>query len=433
MATDPVAAAESAMALLRAQRFDELEAMFAPRLRAAVSAQTVAVAWTTELARVGAVGETGAGLGEPGPEGLVRVRIPVICARGGLTVVFAVDAAGALHGFRLAAAGGDWTPPPYARGRHTEHEVTVGEAPRAVPGTLTLPGGRGPHPAVVLLASGPTDRDATTGPNKPFKDLAHGLATRGIAVLRFDKLTLVHGEAAADSGFTMAEEYLPHAISAVRQLQRHPRVDPARVFVAGHSGGGKAAPRVAAAEPSIAGVAILSGDTIPLPRAVIRVARYLADLDPGENATATVESLSAQAAATESPDLAPDTPATGLLFGWPASYWLDLRGYDQVATAAALDRPILIVQGGRDYQVTAAEDLPRWQAGLEHHPHTTFRLHASIDHMLFPGTGPSTPADYQRPQHVDESVITDIADWIGPTPRTRGGKWSGWGKGFGSR
>ncbi|MQY28282.1 alpha/beta hydrolase [Nocardia aurantia] len=418
MATDPTAVAESAVALLRAQRFDDLERMFAPRLRAVVSAQTVAVAWTGELARVGEVRETAAGVTEPSPEGLVRVRIPLTCARGGLTAVFAVDATGALHGFRLApAAGDDWTPPPYGRGKHTEHEVTLGEAPRAVPGTLTLPRGRGPHPAVVLLASGPTDRDATTGPNKPFKDLAHGLATRGIAVLRFDKLTLVHGEVAAEPGFTMTEEYLPHAISAVHHLRHHPAVDPARVFVAGHSGGGKAAPRVAAAEPAVAGVAILAGDTVPLPRAAVRVARYLAELDPGENATATIETLSAQAAATANPALSPHTPTTDLLFGWPASYWLDLRAYDPVATAATLNRPILIVQGGRDYQVTVTDDLPRWQTGLAQHPGTTFRIHDALDHMLFFGTGPSTPADYQRPHHVDESVITDIADWIAPTPR----------------
>ncbi|MCX4092238.1 serine aminopeptidase domain-containing protein [Nocardia sp. alder85J] len=415
--TDPVAAAESAVALLRAGRFDELEAMFAPRLRAAVSARTVAVAWTGELARVGPVAGVSAGRPEPAAENLVRVRIPVTCARGGLTVVLAVDTAGQLHGFRLAAADGDWTPPPYARGNHTDHEVAVGEPPRSVPGTVTMPRGRGPHPAVVLLASGPTDRDATTGPNKPFKDLAYGLAARGIAVLRFDKLTLIHGEAATEPGFTMADEYVPHAISAVRLLQRQPGVDPARVFVVGHSGGGKAAPRVAAADPSIAGVAILAGDTVPLARAAVRVTRYLADLEPSETASAAVESVATQAAVTDAPELSPDTPAADLLFGWPATYWLDLRAYDPVATAAALDRPILIIQGGRDYQVTVTDDLARWRTGLAHRPNVTIRVHDPLDHMLFTGTGPSTPADYQNPHHVDPAVITDLADWVHPGHR----------------
>src|SRR5207302_9634236 len=64
----------------------------------------------------------------------------------------------------------------------------------AVPGTLSMPVGNGPFPAVVLVhGSGPNDRDETVGLNMPFRDLAWGLASRGIAVLRFDKRTRVHG------------------------------------------------------------------------------------------------------------------------------------------------------------------------------------------------------------------------------------------------
>ena len=153
------------------------------------------------------------------------------------------------------------------------------------PGTLTLPKGRRGRPGVVLVASGPSDRDVTTGPNKPFKDLVWGLATRGIAVVRFDKLTLVHGELGGELGFTMVEEYLPHIRAAVEALRRNPRVDPDRIFLVGHSGGGKAAVRAAAADPSIAGVAMLACDTVPLPRAALRVFEYLAGLDTAPDTT----------------------------------------------------------------------------------------------------------------------------------------------------
>jgi dienelactone hydrolase len=191
-------------------------------------------------------------------------------------------------------------------------------------------------------------------------------------------------------------------------------VDPARVFVLGHSGGGKAAPRVAAAEPSVAGVVILAGDTVPLSQSAVRVARYLAALDPGPGAAAAVESITRQAARVESADLAPATPAADLLFGWSAAYWLDLRQYDQVAVAAALDRPMLLLQGRRDYQVTVENDLARWQAGLAHRPDVTIRIYDADDHMFFAGVGASTPADYQVPRHVDAAVIADIADWLRP-------------------
>jgi uncharacterized protein len=414
--TGPLAIAASVIGMLRDERFSGIEELFAPQLRAAVSAETIRTAWTAEAAKTGPVTVAGTPVGEPFGDGLVRVSTPVAGERGGLTVVVSVDGAGRLHGFRLAPAdNAAWTPPGYAApGRFTEREVTVGSGPLAVPGTLTLPRGRGGRPAVVLLASGPADRDMTTGPNKPFKDLAWGLASRGVAVLRFDKVGHVHGRAAAEPGFTMADEYLPHAVAAVRLLGQQPEVDPARVFVLGHSGGGKAAPRVAAAEPSVAGLVILAGDTVPLSRSGVRVARYLATLDPGPGAAAAVESIARQAARVESADLSPATPAADLLFGWPAAYWLDLREYDQVAVAAALDRPMLLLQGRRDYQVTVDDDLARWQAGLAHRPDVTIRIYDADDHMFFAGAGASTPADYQVPRHVDAAVIADIADWLLP-------------------
>ena len=103
-------------------------------------------------------------------------------------VVF--DAKGQVTGlFFVPTASG---PPPYARtNAFREKEFTVGRGEWRLPGTLTLPtAGGGPWPAVVLVhGSGPEDRDETVGANKPFRDLAWGLATKGIAVLRYEKRT----------------------------------------------------------------------------------------------------------------------------------------------------------------------------------------------------------------------------------------------------
>ncbi|MEW9554856.1 alpha/beta hydrolase [Nonomuraea sp. NPDC050783] len=423
--TDPAAIATAVVELARHGRFADIETLFAPPLRAAASAETLQVAWESQLSRIGAISAVGTPISEPAPQGwvaatgkaeLVKVSVPVTYERGGLTVVVAVDETGLLQDLRLAPPLTEpWTPPPYARPRRfAEHEVTVGSGALAVPGTLSLPRGAGPHPGVVLLSGGgPFDRDATSGPNKPLKDLAWGLAGRGVAVLRFDKVTHAHAaRVAADPGFTMSDEYVPHAVAAVHLLQRHPAVDAARVFVAGHSMGGKAAPRVAAAEPSVAGLVLLAADTQPMHQAAVRVVRHLASLDPG--ARAAVEVITRQAARVDSPHLSAGTPAAELPFGFSGAYWLDLRGYDPVATAAALDKPMLILQGGRDYHVTVADDLAGWRAGLAHRPDVTIRVHDADDHLFFPGSGPSTPADYDRPQHVDPAVITDIADWLAP-------------------
>jgi hypothetical protein len=172
--------------LLRAGRFDEIREMFPPNLRALVTAEAVRAAWDAEVSRNGEVTEFGAPVPEAG-----TVKIPVTFARGAATVVLGVSE-GWLTGLQVAPAEAaqpvqPWEPPAYADpSALTEREVTVA----GVPGTITTPLSPGPHPAVVLLAgSGPLDRDETIGRNKPFKDLAWGLATAGVASARFDKVT----------------------------------------------------------------------------------------------------------------------------------------------------------------------------------------------------------------------------------------------------
>lgn len=307
-----------------------------------------------------------------------------------------------------------WTTPPYADpDRFTELDITVGAGRHAVPGTLSVPRDRTAVPGVVLLSGGgPFDRDETSGANKPLKDLAWGLASRGIAVLRFDKATFTHSEVAAAPDLTMTREYVPDAVDAVDRLARQPEVDPERIFLLGHSMGGKVAPLIAAAHPAVSGLVILAGDTQPMHHAAVRVVSYLASAVPDQVPPSLVETFSRQAALVDSDELTPATPASELPFGLPAPYWLELRDFDPVAVAATLDRPMLILQGGRDYQVTVADDLTRWRSGLAERPDVDIRVYDADNHLFFPGAGPSTPAEYEPPQHVDPAVVTDIADWL---------------------
>lgn len=412
---NPVAIAIAVAEMARDGRFKGIEDLFAPQLRAVVSSETLQAAWMNELERNGPVTTIGEPISEPMSVELTRVSIPVACEHGELMVIMSVDNAGLLNGLRLAPAASSWAPPPYAAlKKFREQDVTVGSGKLSVPGTLSLPRGFGRGPGVVLLSGGgPFDRDETSGRNKPLKDLAWGLASLGVAVLRFDKVTYVHSNQAVNvHDFTMTEEYVPHAIAAFNILRQQPHVDPKRVFILGHSMGGKVAPRVAAADPSIAGLVILAGDTLPMQQSAIRVARYLASLNPSPAAKSAVEAFTKQAEMVESPTLSRLTPARELPFGFSASFWLDMRDYDPVSTAESLNKPMLILQGGRDYQVTVEDDLSRWKAGLGHRPDVTIRVYDSDNHLFFTGTGPSTPAEYEPAQHVDPTVVTDIAKWL---------------------
>lgn len=412
--TDPAALAAHFVALAEQGKWQDVEALFAPNLRAAVSADAVRAGWTTEAVPLGDL----AGLGLPHAEeidgGLTRVSVPVSFARGDLTVVIATAGDGLLHGLRLAGAA-EWAPPPYAAPkRFAEHEVVVGAGPLAVPGTLTVPRGGGPFPAAILLAGGgPFDRDGTAGPLKPLKDLAWGLAGRGVASLRFDKVSLVHAEVLAEMPeSTATDEYLPYARDAFRQLQQNPEIIAERIHLVGHSMGAKMAPRIAEAEPGIAGLVLLAADAVPMQRSVVRTVRHLVWLGivPPEAAAAVEQ----QAANVEREDLSSSTPTGELPLGYSGAYWLDLRSYDPVATAKNLSQPMLILQGGRDYQVTEADDLALWRAGVGGRPDVDIRVYAADNHMFAPGAGPSTPAEYSAASNVDPAVVDDIALWINP-------------------
>jgi pimeloyl-ACP methyl ester carboxylesterase len=230
---------------------------------------------------------------------------------------------------------------------------------------LTLPVATGRVPALVLVhGSGPNDRDETLGPNKTFKDLAVGLASRGIAVLRYDKRSLVYGaKLAALKNPTVKDEVIDDVLEAVALLRSDPAIDPDRIFVLGHSLGGMLIPRIGAADPKLAGLITLAGSVRPIEQLIAAQLQYLAEAD-GVISPAEQQALdeAKKALATLSALTADDLKTPAKIANAPVSYWLDLRGYDPPAMAAKLPQRMLVLQGGRDYQVTTV-DFDRWKTG----------------------------------------------------------------------
>lgn len=426
MPTTPEQGALHALELARAGCFEEIRDLFAPELQRLVAPDVLRAGWEGELGRQGEIVCVGEPVSESGAGGGATVRIPVTCARGAFALIAAVGPSGRLVGLQLAPVAAaapiaPWRPPAYADpDAFDEEDLTLGEAPLVVPGALTIPRRRPPLAAVVLLAgSGPLDRDETIGRNKPLKDIAWGLATQGVVALRFDKVTYAQTAIVARAEtFTLNDEYVPHATAAAQRLRDHPAVDPRRIFVLGHSLGGTASPRVVAADPSIAGMILLAGGATPLHWAIVRQMEHLASLTPGaeQGSQQAIDVLREQARLVDSQDLSPSTPRERLPLGTPGPYWLDLRGYDAPQLAAKLHRPMLILQGGRDYQVTVDDDLARWRAALDERPNVTTRVYPNHNHLFTEGSGPATPAEYEPAQHVDGSVVSEIAAWIESVP-----------------
>lgn len=308
-----------------------------------------------------------------------------------------------------------WQAPEYMdESSFTELEITLGSGRGKLPATLSLPKDEVSPPVLVLVhGSGPLDRDETIGPNKPFKDLAWGLASRGIAVLRYEKRTKAYpGELSMEKSFTMKEETIDDAVLAIELLQHRDDIDRDAIYVLGHSQGGYCAPRIAGRGQGVAGFISVAGNTRPLEDLIIAQTEYLANLDSAPLKDLEEMRLAAeriQGLSTE------DAGSRDVILGAPMSYWLDLRAYRPVAMANEFDGRILILHGARDYQV-GMEDFAGWTNGLTDHPDMQSKLFRNLNHLMIPGTSPSKPAEYNRPGHVSSEVIEVVADWIKGKP-----------------
>ncbi|MCZ7538991.1 MAG: alpha/beta fold hydrolase [Anaerolineae bacterium] len=416
---DPLAIAQAAVDHLIAGDYEAAAADFDAQMIQAVPDAALQQVWEQLVQQAGPLQEQGtAQTATQGEFTIVTYRL--LFERAAFEIQITISGAGQVAGLFLRPAATEpalpWEPPTYADpSAFVEREIVLNEGSEwELPGVLSMPQGEGPFPAVVLVhGSGPNDRDETIGPNKPFADLAYGLASQGIAVLRYDKRTLVHGTAMVEAGdLTVNDETVDDALAAVALLRQTDGIDPDRVFVLGHSLGGYLAPRIASRDPNLTGLIILAGSTRSLVDSVRMQSRYLAMLDGelSEADEAALAELETVLQATENVQPG-DDPAT-LLFNTPASYWLDLKEYDPAALAAELALPMLILQGGRDYQVTL-DDFAGWEAALGHRDDVTLRVYPDLNHGFFvSGEGPGAPAEYEQPGHVAAEVIEDIARWI---------------------
>jgi uncharacterized protein len=418
-----VAKARGFLEALQKEDFERAAADFNETMMKASGPDKLAAFWKELPAKLGVLKrQTDARRDKLGPYEIVLVTCEfektVLDAR----VVFDKD--GRIGGFQFVPSlpPAAYEPPFYAdAARFEETEVEIGDPEWRLSGTLTRPKGPGPFPALVLVhGSGPNDRDETIGPNKPFKDLAWGLASRGIAVLRYDKRTKVHGarmvaEEAAGVPLTVKEETVDDALHAVTYLSKTSGVDPGRIFVLGHSLGGFLMPRIAQAAPpgGIAGFIVMAGLTRRLEDTMLDQYTYLYGLagSLSEEDKASFERIKSDVARVKALKDS-DRTLTDKLLNASAAYWLDLRDYDPAEAARAVVRPMLFLQGGRDYQVKTV-DLENWKKALGGRDDVEFKLYPKLNHLFFEGQGLPTPNEYlQVHGSVAPYVIGDIESWI---------------------
>lgn len=294
-----------------------------------------------------------------------------------------------------------------------------GEGALALPGTLTTPVGKGPFPVVVLVhGSGMHNRDSAIGGSKPFRDLAVGLASKGIAVLRYDKVTYEHTfKVASQPKFTLKKETVDDAISAVELLKANPNIDASRIFVAGHSQGGLAMPLILDADKNgdIAGSILLAGpsDTfinVMAEQQVELVSRLKGlgqDTTPYEQSAALIKSMSDM---LNDPQYSVDNLPAQFPFQ-PSYWWFEQKGYKPSDLAKKQSGQMLILQGENDVQVSMNQ-FDGWKTALKDRKDVQYKSYPKVNHLLAEYDGVSVAAEYALPSNVSKAIIDDIAAWV---------------------
>ena len=304
----------------------------------------------------------------------------------------------------------------------TDEKIVIGVGTKyPLNGMLTIPDETNELlPAVVLVhGSGPSNMDGKIGNNYPFKDLAEALAERGIAALRYDKRTFVYGkEMRNDTGLSVKEETIEDAILAANFLRKDLRIDGNKIFIIGHSMGGMLAPRIDAEGGNFAGIIIMAGSPRKLEEIIINQNNdVLNSLNMFLKMIARKQIAALSSKFNNIYNLSDEeAKSTKVLGKYVRAYYLKEMGeHPSTNYLKALDKPVLILQGDKDFQVSLEKDFDGYKKILGDTRNVTFKLYPNLNHLFMPsvyGEILKAKKEYKVAQRIDKQVIKDVSEWI---------------------
>ena len=304
-----------------------------------------------------------------------------------------------------------------------EEKIIVGKDTKyPLNGLLTLPeDATGPVPVVVFVhGSGASNMDEKVGKLTPFKDLAQGLARHGIASVRYDKRSFAHGfKMLRDKSLevTVKTETIDDAILATDLLKKDPRIDPERVFIIGHSMGGMLSPRIDAESGNYAGLIIMAGSPRKLEEIILDQNEAALRSTKGFVNWIVKKQVAKFASMFDGMYELSDTEAKKKKMGGGTTlyYFKEMGEHSAPSYLSVCEKPILIMQGEKDFQSTAEKDFAAYKQLLAGRSNITFRLYENLSHAFVPsvyGDIMKAKQEYNVEQHIGENVTVDIANWV---------------------
>ena len=304
----------------------------------------------------------------------------------------------------------------------TEKIIVGANTKYPLKGLLTLPDCTSfSVPAVVFVhGSGSSNKDEKVGKLTPFKDLADGLARHGIASIRYDKRSFAHGfKLLRDKStpITVKEETIEDAILATELLRNDFRIDSEKIFIIGHSMGGMLAPRIDAEGGNYKGLILMAGTPRKLEDIILEQVAKLHSSSNGLMQQLMKRQLSKLKQTFEGLyELSDDEAKKRKVGGGTTLYYFKEMGERSPSDyLTSSEKPVLIMQGEKDFQATVEKDYTAYQALLKDKENASFKLYENLNHAFVPSIYNNiakAKKEYNIEQHISEEVIADIANWI---------------------
>lgn len=302
-------------------------------------------------------------------------------------------------------------------------KIIIGENTKyPLNGLLTLPENiTEPVPAVVFVhGSGSSNMDEKVGQLTPFKDLAEGLANKGVASIRYDKRSFAHGlKMVRDKStiITVKEETIDDAILATELLKKDSRIDSHNIFIIGHSMGGMLAPRIDSEGGKYKGLIIMAGTPRKLEDVMLEQNEAVLSSTKGlVNWIVRKQVAKLSGLFSGLYELSDEEAKKKKVMGGTTLYYFKEMGEHSVADyLATTKKPMLIVQGEKDFQVSVEKDFNEYKRLLNDKTNVEFRLYENLNHAFVNYLYSDilkAKQEYNTERHIGEEVIFDIADWI---------------------